>query len=260
MNKTRNHPSHEGKVALITGSNKGLGREIARQLGTLGMIILASARNEERGRKTVEDLRAAGIDARFLQLDVTDTFSVRRAARYIEEEFGRLDVLVNNAGIVVEKERPSQERSGREMQPSKITADEMRQTYEVNVFGVVAVIHAMLPLLRHSPAARIVNMSSNNSSLTFNADPEHPVAKLGYFAYGSSKTALNAITLQYANELRGTGILINAASPGFTATDLNRHTGRQTVEEGAEIAVRLATLGDEGPTGAFLSDDGPVPW
>lgn len=252
---------YDEKIALITGSNKGLGREIAKQLGNLGMTILASARNEQRGRKTVMELQEEGLDVRFLQLDVTDGVSVKKAAEHIDQEFGRLNVLINNAGITVDEERPSEEHPQTEIRPpSAATADQLRQTYEVNVFGVVEVTRAMLPLLHRAPTARVVNMSSNTSSLAFRADLKNPITNLNYFAYGSSKTALNMITLQYANELRGSGILVNAASPGFTATDLNSGIGRQTVEEGAKIAVRLATLSDDGPTGAFLSEDGPVPW
>jgi NAD(P)-dependent dehydrogenase (short-subunit alcohol dehydrogenase family) len=251
---------HNGIVALVTGANKGLGREIARRLGRLGMTVLASARDEVRGEGSAKQLRDEGIDVRFLQLDVTDDRSVQRAAERIGEEFGRLDVLVNNAGITVDEERPSRQRPSTAVRPSDITADQARRTYEVNVFGAVAVTDAMLPLLRRSPAARVVNMSSPLGSLTLRADPEHLVAKVGLLAYNSSKAALNAITLQYANELRGTGILVNAANPGFVATDLNTHTGQRTVAEGATIVVQLATLPDDGPTGIFLGDDGPVPW
>jgi NAD(P)-dependent dehydrogenase (short-subunit alcohol dehydrogenase family) len=213
------------------------------------------------GRRAADGLQDEGLDARFLHLDVTDEKTIQQAVVHMAEEFGRLDVLVNNAGITVEEERPRPDRPSTAVRPSDITADHMRSTYEVNVFGVVAVTHAMLPLLRRSNAARIVNMSSPLGSLTLRANPQHLVARVGLLAYNSSKAALNAITLQYANELRGTGILVNAANPGFVATDLNSHMGERSVSDGARIAVHLATLpeGDQ-CTGAFLGDEGPVPW
>ncbi len=253
------HP-YQGKVALVTGANRGLGRETTRQLAELGMTVFAAARDEERGKRTVDELRSRGLDVRFLQLDVTSEISVQSASDFIGETFGHLDVLINNAGIIVEEERPSMERPPTEIKPSTITAGHVRETYEVNVMGVVAVTRAMLPWLRRSSSARIVNISSALGSMTLRADPEHIVAKVGMLAYDSSKSALNAITLHYANELRGTGILVNSADPGFVATDLNNHTGYLTVEDGAAMIIRLATLNDDGPTGLFLSKDGPLPW
>lgn len=242
-------------VALVTGATKGLGREIARQLASRGMTVLASARTDSRGRENAEELCSDGADVRFLTLDVTDQASIAAAARYIAGEFGRLDVLVNNAGVNLEGRQP----------PSQTTADLFRATYEVNVIGVIAVTHAMLPLLLRSRAGRIVNMSSTMGSLTQLADPNNPMARMGLLAYNSSKAALNAITLLYANELRETSIKVNAASPGFVDTDLTRHTGRLTVQEGATIPVRLATLPNDGPTGAFISENGTpygetAPW
>ena len=260
MNESTKRTAQTGKVGLVTGANKGLGREIARRLAGLGMTVYAGARDEGRGQRTATELGQAGGDVHFLHLDVTDDASVTRAAARIGEEFGRLDVLVNNAGITVDVERPAPDRPSSSFRPSDVTADQVRRTYDVNVFGAVAVTHAMLPLLRRSPAARIVNMSSPLGSLGLRADPAHLVAKVGLLAYGSSKAALNSITLHYANELRGTGILVNAANPGFVATDLNTHTGNRTVEEGATIVIELATLAEGGPSGAFLGDDGPVPW
>lgn len=243
----------EKKIALVTGANKGIGKETAKRLAALGMTVLVSARNAERGNEAVKELKADGADVSFLQLDVTDEASVKAAAASIEKEFGRLDVLVNNAGVAGQEGYPPGK-------PSEIGADQMRKTYETNVFGVVAVMHAMVPLLKLSGAGRIVNLSSPLASLTFHADPEHPIAQMSLLAYNSSKSALNAITLHYANELRGTGILVNAANPGYVATDLNNHAGHKTVEEGATIVVELATLGEGGPTGTFKGDDGVVPW
>jgi NAD(P)-dependent dehydrogenase (short-subunit alcohol dehydrogenase family) len=214
------------------------------------MTVLAGARDPERGRRAVAALRAEGADVRLLELDVTDAASVQAAAKRVDEELGRLDVLVNNAGVWVDGWR----------EPAETTVQALRDTYEVNVFGVVAVTNAMLPLLRQSPAARVVNLSSPLGSLALHADPASQVAGVRLLAYNSSKAALNAITLMYANQLRGTGILVNAVNPGYVATDLNQHQGTLTVQQGAIVPVQAATLAGDGPTGAFLGADGPLPW
>ncbi|MFI5672564.1 SDR family oxidoreductase [Streptomyces sp. NPDC051704] len=239
------------KTALITGANKGIGKETARRLAALGITVLIGARNAERGEAAAAELRAGGADVRFVPLDVTDETSVQAAAKHIEATFGRLDILVNNAAIAPAPQKPSE-----------ASAATFRQVYETNVFGVIAVTHAMLPLLRRSAAARIVNMSSELGSLTHLADPGSPWS--AYYSillpYCTSKSALNAITVLYANELRAEGILVNAVSPGYCATDLNRHSGMRTAEEGASVAVDLATAGEDGPTGVFVAEDGPIPW
>lgn len=252
--------SQQKHIALVTGSNKGIGKEVVRQLAALGMIVIASARNKKKGQRAVEELQSPDTDIRFMHLDVTDERSVKAAANTINREFGRLDVLVNNAGIISEEERPSQERSSLDVQPSHIAPEHFYFTYEVNVFGLVSVIYHTLPLLKQSKAARIVNVSSSLGSLNLRANQEHLISKIGLVAYASSKAAVNSITLHYANELRGTNILVNAANPGLVATDLNSHTGQRTVEEGAKIIVELATLNEGGPTGVFKSDEGIVPW
>jgi NAD(P)-dependent dehydrogenase (short-subunit alcohol dehydrogenase family) len=241
------------QIALVTGANKGLGRETARRLAAAGMTVLAGARDAGRGRAAAEELAADGADVRFLPLDVTDADSVKRAAAWIEETFGRLDVLVNNAGVSVENRAPVTE----------VTADQMRRTYETNVFGVVTVTNTMLPLLRRAGSARIVNVSSMLGSLGMTADPEGPFS--GWpgallLAYNSSKTALNALTVVWAAALRSEGIKVNSADPGYVATDLNHHSGNGTVEQGAEIIVALATLGQDGPTGSFQAAAGSRPW
>jgi NAD(P)-dependent dehydrogenase (short-subunit alcohol dehydrogenase family) len=239
-----------GKIALITGANKGIGLEIARQLGEQGTVVLVGARDEVRGKQAADCLAGRGIEAVPLRIDVTDPASVTDAATWIEQRYGRLDILVNNAGIA----------GGFTGTPSGATAGDMREVYETNVFGVVSVTSAMLPLLRRSDAGRIVNMSSHIGSLTLSSDPGSPVAFVNMIAYQSSKTALNAITVAYAKELRGTPIKVNAALPGVVATDINHHRGQRTPAEGAVIAVRLALLDDAGPSGACLSEDGVVPW
>jgi NAD(P)-dependent dehydrogenase (short-subunit alcohol dehydrogenase family) len=238
------------RIALITGANKGLGLEIARQLGELGVVVLLGARDEVRGKQAADSLAAAGITVEPLRLDVTDEATIAAAAEEIERRHGRLDILVNNAGI----------SGGLTGPPSQVRPEQLRAVYDTNVFGVVAVTNAMLPLLRRSPAGRIVNMASNVGSLTLAADPDSMLGPLNLLAYQSSKTALNAITVSYAKELRGTAIKVNSANPGHTATDMNNHSGPRTVQQGAVIAVRLATLGPDGPTGTSQDDNGTVPW
>jgi NAD(P)-dependent dehydrogenase (short-subunit alcohol dehydrogenase family) len=239
----------ENKVALITGANKGIGLEIARQLGRQGMTVLVGARDEGRGREATEGLRSEGISAHFIRLDVTDQDTIDQAVRRIEEEFDRLDILVNSAGIFID-----------DAPPSELDMAVLRRTYETNFFGPVAVTRTMLPLLRKSSAGRVVNMSSSLGSLTLTNDPNWEFAPLNLLAYNSSKTALNAVTLQFAKELRDTAIKVNAADPGYTATDMNNHQGTRSVEQGARAAVRLATLPADGPTGGFFDEDGTLPW
>jgi NAD(P)-dependent dehydrogenase (short-subunit alcohol dehydrogenase family) len=237
------------RVALVTGANKGIGLEIARQLARRGMAVFLGARDEARGRAAAEKLRADGLDGRPLRLDVTDDASVAAAAAHVETSAGRLDVLVNNAGVAID-----------DGPPSRVSIEALRRTYETNVFGVVRVTQAFLPLLRRSDAGRIVNMSSGLGSLTLNSDPSWSFASVKYLAYNSSKSALNAITVQFAYELRGTPIKVNAADPGYVATDMNQHQGVRSVEQGAATPVRLATLPPDGPTGGYFNDDGPIPW
>jgi NAD(P)-dependent dehydrogenase (short-subunit alcohol dehydrogenase family) len=230
------------KIALITGANKGIGFETARQLGAQGMTVLIGARDAERGREAEEALRSTGTTGRYVQIDVTDGETIRQSADWIEAEYGRLDVLVNNAGTAsVSRER---------LPLSQTSLEDMRAVYEINVFGVVAVTNAMLPLLRKAPAARIVNVSSEVGSITGQSDPAHPLAQMpASVQYPSSKAALNMITAMYAKDLRDTPIKVNAANPGWTATDFNDHHGFRTAAEGAEPSVYLATLPDDGPTG-----------
>ncbi|MGW9193123.1 SDR family oxidoreductase [Micromonospora chersina] len=227
-------------IALITGANKGIGLATARQLGARGMIVLVGARDAARGREAADKLRAEGVDARFVPLEVTDAASVAAAAELVEREYGHLDVLVNNAGII---------RADGAGLPSQTTLDTLREVYETNVFGVVAVTNALLPLLRRAPAARIVNVSSEVGSIAVMTDPEGALFPLTSIPYPSSKTALNMITAMYAKELRDTPIKVNAANPGYCATDLNHHSGFRTPEEGAEVSVHLATLPADAPSG-----------
>jgi NAD(P)-dependent dehydrogenase (short-subunit alcohol dehydrogenase family) len=233
------------KIALVTGADRGIGLETARQLGALGMTVLVGSLESARGQAAEAELRSAGANAAFIQLDVTDAASIQDAAMRIEASHGRLDVLVNNAGVQTITGR-------RSMPPGQTSLEDMRAVYEVNVFGVVAVTDAMLPLLRRAPAARIVNVSSESGSLRSRSDPASPLAQTPTSVqYPSSKAALNMITFMYAKELRETPIKVNAASPGPTATDFNDHQGFRTAAEGAEPSVYLATLPDDGPSGIF---------
>ncbi|WP_406260462.1 SDR family oxidoreductase [Streptomyces nigra] len=233
-------------TTLITGANKGLGFETARRLVEAGHTVYVGARDAERGRAAAER-----IGARFVLIDVTDDASVQAAAKTVEAD-GGLDVLVNNAGIELRGPGNSVPPAG------DTTADEMRTVYETNVFGVVRVTHAFLPLLQRSPAPVVVNVSSGLASLAGLSDPDSPAHFYQALAYPSSKTAVNMITVQYAKAFPG--LRINAVEPGFTATDLNGRTGTQTVEEGAEIIVRMAQVGPDGPTGGYFDIDGPLPW
>jgi NAD(P)-dependent dehydrogenase (short-subunit alcohol dehydrogenase family) len=227
-------------IALITGANKGIGYATARILGSQGWTVLAAARDEGRGRKAAHELAGEGIDVRFVQFDVTDEESIAKAASWIDAEYGLLDVLINNAGIA---------RGDGSGKPSETTLATMRTVYDTNVFGVVAVTNAMLPLLRRAEAARIVNVSSEVGSIGSMTDPDSPLFPMASVPYPSSKAALNMITAMYALELQDTPIKVNAANPGYCATDLNGRRGFRAPEEGAEVSVHLATLPVDGPTG-----------
>jgi NAD(P)-dependent dehydrogenase (short-subunit alcohol dehydrogenase family) len=231
-------------TTLITGANKGLGFETARRLIGAGHTVYVGARDAHRGREA-----AARLGARFVQLDVTDEDSVKAAAEFVRADAGRLDVLVNNAGIVGAR------KLGR---VGEVTGADMMTTYDTNVFGVVRVTHAFLPLLEASDAPVVVNVSSGLGSLAATADPSRVEFQVTVLDYNSSKTALVMVTSQYAKAFPA--IRFNAVDPGYTATDLNGHQGTQTVEEGADIIVRMASIGADGPTGGFFDKTGPVVW
>ncbi|MDC0748036.1 SDR family oxidoreductase [Polyangium mundeleinium] len=246
-------------VALVTGANKGIGHEIAKQLAARGYTVLVGARDLARGEDSAK--RITG-ETRAVALDVTNEGSIAAAASRIRREFGRLDVLVNNAGIAKGGAQTAAmladiAQSGA---PSVATLADVRAVFETNVFGVIAVTQAMLPLLREAPAGRIVNVSSRVGSMTTISDPAYPHRGIGGVAYGPSKSALNAVTIAFAQELADTAIKVNAACPGYTATDLNNHSGPRSVVEAAREPVRLALLGPDGPTGTFSNDAGPIPW
>lgn len=247
-------------VALVTGANQGIGLQIAKDLAAHGFTVLVGSRDPARGE---ESARTIDGDAHALQLDVTDQTSIAAAAERVRHEFGRIDVLVNNAAISNTSKQPgmSIQEHAALTRPSNVSLDEVRAVWETNVFGVLAVYQAMLPLLREAPAARIVNVSSGVGSLTMNADPAYAHRSMFGPVYPASKTALNAITLAMAIELEPAGIKVNAVSPGFTKTNLNNYAGTETVEEGASEVVRVALLGPDGPTGTFTHAKlGTLPW
>lgn len=234
------------KTALVTGANKGIGFAIAQGLGALGFRVGVGARDEGRRAEAVAKLRAEGHDAFGLDLDVSSDASVAAAATDLEREAGRLDVLVNSAGI-------SGRLDGEAQEPTRLDLDAVRTVLETNVFGVVRVTNALLPLLQQAASPRIVNMSSDMGSLTLRTGPIMA-------AYAPSKTMLNAITVQYARQLADTRVIVNAACPGFVATDFTGHRAPRTPTQGAAIALRLATLPDDAPGGGFYNDEGPIPW
>jgi NAD(P)-dependent dehydrogenase (short-subunit alcohol dehydrogenase family) len=238
-------------VALITGANKGIGLEIARKLGKLRYRVIVGARSIERGTWAVEVLKNEGIDAYCVELDVTNSRSIEKLPNFIRSEFGQLDVLVNNAAILLDYDGPP---------PSATDMQILRQTFETNFFGVFAVTQSLLPLLRESSAGRIVNLSSSVGSLTSILDTSSPLSQVVSPAYQASKTAVNALTVLFAKELADTNIKVNSACPGPVKTAQNPKRGVLSVEEGADTPVWLATLPPDGPSGDFFNSRKPVPW
>ena len=241
----------EKKVALITGANKGIGFETARQLGSQGIKVLLGARNEERGKEAEAKLKGEGIDAEFIQLDLGDEKTQDSAVRYIEEKFGKLDILVNNAGIWLE---------GPEIKPaSGVSLDIYRKTFDTNFFYQIALTQKFLPLIKKSDAGRIVNLSSALGSNALHADPASPIWNFKVPAYDASKAALNSFTIHLAHELKDTPIKVNAVHPGSVETDMNTN-GELKLEEGAKTSVEMATLPADGYTGKFVHLGQELPW
>jgi len=255
----RENTMQDKPVALVTGANQGIGLQIAKDLTAHGFTVLVGSRNLENGETAAESV---GADARALQLDVTDAASIAAAAERIRSEMGRLDVLVNNAAISnTRKGNLSLQEYAKISLASNASLDEIRAVWETNVFGVLAVYQAMLPLLRESSDARIVNVSSGVGSLTTNADPTYPYHAFFSPVYPASKTALNAMTLAMMVELESTRIKVNLVSPGFTKTNLNGYEGLESVEEGSREVVRVALLGPDGPSGTFTRwENVTIPW
>jgi NAD(P)-dependent dehydrogenase (short-subunit alcohol dehydrogenase family) len=255
MMKTKNNK----RVALVTGANQGIGLHVAKELAAHDFTVLVGSRNFKRGEEAAMSI---GPGAIALQLDVTDGVSITAAADYISKEFGHLDLLVNNAAISnTRKGNLSLQEYGKLSMASNVPLDEVRAVWETNVFGVLAVYQATLPLLRNAPAARIVNVSSGVGSLTTNADLAYPYHAFFGPVYPASKTALNAITLAMMVELESTTIKVNLVSPGFTKTNLNGYAGLESIEDGSREVVRVALLGPDGPTGTFTRwENVTIPW
>lgn len=238
------------RIALITGANKGIGLEIARQLAQAGVSVIIGARHADRASAAVTGLSAAGLQVTSVKIDLNDHTSIAATAESIRARHGRLDILVNNAGIVDAEDGP----------PSAGSPEAARRIMDTNFVGTLAVTRAMLPLLRKSAAARIVNLSSSLGSLTLNGDPGSPYYAARLIGYNASKAALNMLTVQLAEELRGTPHVVNSVSPGFVKTDLTGQAGFMTPEEGARLPVRYALLGDEAVSGRFVEASGETPW
>ena len=236
------------KIALVTGANKGIGFEVARQLAASGFTVLLGARDQVLGKEAAEKLKHDNV--RYLAIDLDDSATIAAAAQAIDADFGHLDVLVNNAGIAVQGDG----------MPSSSSLDAIERTFRVNFLGSVAVTQAMLPLLRKAPSASIINVSSGLGSLTKSGDPAWTHVAAKFLGYAASKAALNMMTVQLAYELRDTPIKVNSVDPGYTATDLNQHRGTQTIPQGSAEIIRLALLSGDGPTGTFSNAQGIVPW
>jgi NAD(P)-dependent dehydrogenase (short-subunit alcohol dehydrogenase family) len=239
------------QIALITGANKGIGLEMARQLGKEGITVLIGARDEKKGKRAAEELREEGVDAYNIVIDVDSSESIKTAAALVDQEHGQLDILINNAGVMFH---------GEDTSASSEPLDVWRKTFETNVFGLIATTQAFLPLLRKSAAGRIVNLSSVLGSLTLHSTPGSPIYGFHVPAYNVSKAAVNAFTVQLAYELRDTKIKVNAAHPGWVKTELGGEGAPMEIEDGAKTGVALATIGEDGPNGAYLHLGKPLPW
>ena len=244
--------SQEKQVALITGANRGLGLETAKQLGATGVTILVGARQQSAAEETAATLRASGIDAYGLKLDVVSEEDRKAAAKYIADKFGKLDILINNAGVAA--------ATGFEPVNSQTSDSELSRVFETNVFAVVALTRELLPLIKKSAAGRIVNLSSILGSNTLHADPNSPIAGFKSFAYDASKAALNTYTIHLAWELKDTPIKVNSAHPGWVKTEMGSEKAPMEIPEGAQTSVALATLGADGPTGRFIHLGSELPW
>ncbi len=246
--------SEHKKVALISGANKGIGLETARQLGKLGITVLLGARDLAKGEHAAAGLRAEGSDVRPIKLDVIDPADITSAAAAIERDFGHLDILINNAGVMVESTDMLSNTA------PTITAEHLRATFDTNFFAVVALTQALLPLLKKSPAGRIVNVSSILGSLTLHASPNSPIYDAKLLGYDASKAALNSFTIHLAHALRDTNIKVNSAHPGWVKTDMGGSGAMLEIPEGAKTEVDLATLPDDGPTGGYIHLGKTLPW
>ncbi len=239
------------KIALVTGANKGIGLETARQLAQQKITVLLGARDRAKGEAAARKLSQVGLDVRFLEIDVNDSESIGKAATQVERDFGRLDILINNAGVMLHDE---------DKKISEQPLDVWRKTFETNFFGLIATTRAFLPLLRKSDAGRIVNLSSILGSTSLHATPGSPTYDFKVPAYDVSKAAVNAFTVHLAYELKDTKIKVNAAHPGWVKTEMGGEGATMEIPDGAKTSVALATIGEDGPNGAFLHLGEPIPW
>ncbi|MGJ7492514.1 SDR family oxidoreductase [Variovorax sp. ZT4R33] len=249
-------PSPDRKIAFITGGNRGIGFETARQLGALGILPVIGARSVATGRDAVGRLREEGIEAESIVFDVTDDADHRRAFEVFQKKAGRLDILINNAGVYLEGDAGAAPR----YLPSTVPDKVLRATFDANFFAPIAVTQALLPLLRLAPAGRIVNLSSILGSLTLHGDPTSPIYDAKVTAYNASKTALNAYTVHLAYELKGSSTKVNSAHPGWVQTAMGGSSAPMNVVDGAKTSVQLATLPADGPSGGFFHLGEPLPW
>jgi NAD(P)-dependent dehydrogenase (short-subunit alcohol dehydrogenase family) len=240
------------KIALITGANKGLGLEMARQLGKAGATVVLGARDAQKGEAAAAALRKEGLDAQFLKIDVTNRQDHTAAAKFLEKNFGRLDILINNAGVALEEFGAGS--------PSATTDQVLQQTFDTNFFAPVALTRVLLPLLKKSEAARIVNMSSILGSQTLHSDPNSPIYNFKSLSYDASKAALNSFTIHLAYELKDTKIKVNSAHPGWVKTDMGTDAAPMEIPEGAKTGAELALLSENGPTGGYFHLGKPLPW
>lgn len=241
------------KVAFITGGNKGLGFETARQLGKQGIAVVIGSRDEAKGKEAAARLTAEGVEAQAIGFDVTRAADYRKVFDYLDKKYGRLDILINNAGV-------SREEFMSGNQTSTTSAEVLHDTFDTNFFGAVQLTQVLLPLIRKSPAGRIVNLSSILGSLALHADPKSPIYNAKAFAYDASKAALNSFTIHLAHELKDTKIKVNSAHPGWVKTDMGTDAAPMEIPEGAKTSVRLATLPDSGPSGGYFHMNDTLPW
>ena len=239
------------KIALITGANKGIGLETARQLAKQGITVLAGARDEAKANQAAAELRKEGLDVHGIVIDVNDEGSIQKVFSRIERDYGRLDILVNNAGVMLDDQKKK---------PSEQSLEVWRATFETNLFGLVATTQALLPLLRKSAAGRIVNLSSILGSITLHVTPGSPIYDSKLPAYDVSKSAVNAYTVHLAWELKDTPIKVNAAHPGWVKTEMGGDGATMEIQDGAKTSVALATLGPDGPNGGYLHMGETLPW
>jgi NAD(P)-dependent dehydrogenase (short-subunit alcohol dehydrogenase family) len=244
--------AQQKKVALITGANRGIGFETAKQLGKTGVTIVAGARSTQAAEETAAKLKAQGIDAYGIQLDTTSAADRAAAAKYLEEKFGKLDILINNAGVAAS--------TGFANVTSQVADEELRRIFDTNLFAVVALTRELLPLLKKSDAGRIVNLSSILGSLGLHADPSSPIFNFKSFAYDASKSALNAYSIHLAHELKDTPIKVNSAHPGWVKTEMGTDAAPMEIPDGAKTSVALALLSSDGPSGRFIHMGQELPW